>query len=58
MCKIKTVRRIVEILKVLHQKDNVDLINEALQLCLHHKMIEDVKDIYEVIISNQNKPID
>jgi len=32
-------------------------LNEALQLCMTHKMIEDVSDLYDLMINNSNTPL-
>jgi hypothetical protein len=46
MKKIKTVRKMVDILKTIPPKENFSPLDEALQLCLNHKMIEDASQIY------------
>ena len=52
MNKLKMVRKIVNILKVLSENENVNYKKYALWLCQHHKMIEDIFQIYQSIVDS------
>jgi len=52
MKKLKLIRKIVNILKGLPETEEPKLKKYALWLCLHHKMIEDACQIYQLIIDS------
>jgi hypothetical protein len=52
MSKIKLIRKIVNILKSIPDTDDFKPKIYALNLCQHAKMIEDVCQIYQLIIDS------
>ena len=52
MKKLKLIRRIVSILKGLSESEEYNYKKYALWLCLHHKMIDDACQIYQLIVDS------
>ena len=52
MKKLKLIRKIVNILKIIPEGDDLSPKSEALWLCQHHKMIDDACLIYQLIIDS------
>ena len=55
--KIEIIKKIVGILKDLPDQDNFRPKWTALQLCINHNIIAEVKSIYELIIKSTSTPL-